>query len=152
MVESSFKRGITIPLSEEFYNIALEGDETKTSDYNSPQKAIFSLFTISTSILTIISFTGLFHGIRLLLKNKPKHRFLIDKYLRTYDDIITSVKTKMDFTNYKVIEVQNFKELLNLSVNTGTQIIFYEESQKAVFYVFYNEMIYQYSIFSDPQQ
>ena len=141
-IKSTFKRGITIPLSEEFYNITIEGEETKESEYNSPKKTVFSFLIIGTSAFTVISFAGLFISIRLLLKNKPRHRLLIDKYLRTYDDIITSVKTKIDFESYKVMEVSDFKELLNLATNTGTQVIFYEEDEKAYFYVLYNQMIY----------
>jgi len=147
--QSTFKRGLTIPLSEEFYNITMEGDEGKTHEYNSPKKTVFTPLIIITSLIILTSFTGLFIGLKLLLRNKSKYLVLINKYLKTYDDIITNTKTKMDFENYKVIEVENFKELLNLVTNTGLQIMFYEESEKAYFYTLYNDIIYLYLISKD---
>ena len=67
--------------------------------------------------------------------------------LRTYDRLIVESKTIIDFSNYEIIKVNKFEELLDVRDNIKMPINYYVVTphQKAYFYIV-STNIYLYTV------
>jgi len=93
-------------------------------------------------------------------RNRTPYQKAVDKILREYDDIISESDTIIDpyETEYQYIDCKDFKELKDMALNTGRQIIFSElkelgKPHRSWFYIIdeANKMIYRTSIRSDDK-
>lgn len=129
------------PKSEEKTEKVYEGDLVKTN------KTVMSYIVIANIITFII--------ICLLLKrlfmftNKSDYQRKLNKILKNYDDVIVNTKTMIDVKNYKLIKIEDFKEMLNLSRELLLPIMNYEmiKDEETCFYIIKEDIIYMYIIY-----
>ena len=69
----------------------------------------------------------------------------------TYDDIIVNTSNILDVSNYKIIEITEFKEMLNLSRELLLPIMNYEvmKDKETWFYVIKDDILYRYVVLAD---
>ncbi|MBQ6494736.1 MAG: hypothetical protein IJI49_01895 [Bacilli bacterium] len=144
---------INIPLSERSINIKMDYIDINTNSSIITERDVTVNNTISIGasiILLIISIYFILKFIRLLEKNIVKQN-KFDKYvkkvLRTYDRLIVESKTIIDFSNYEIIKVNKFEELLDVRDNLKLPINYYVVTphQKAYFYIV-STNIYLYTV------
>lgn len=129
--------------SNEKTNKVYEGDLVKTN------KTVMSYIVIANIVVFII--------ICVLLKklfmftNKSEYDRALEKILKSYDDIIVNTSTILNVGNYKLIEIDEFKEILNLSRELLLPIMNYEveKGKETWFYVVKDDILYRYIISED---
>lgn len=147
---------INIPLSERSINIKMDYVDINTNSSLVTERdiTINNIIPIVLSIvLLVISIYFILKFIRLLEKNIPKkNKFdkYVKKVLKTYDRLIVESNTIIDFSNYEVIQVDRFEELLDVRDNLKVPINYYVVTphQKAYFYIV-STNIYLYTIKED---
>ena len=147
--KSEYIRSMTIPLSTAIYEIELSDNKEKTSDYNVSNENLFTVSFFANSLLIILCYIIIFFAIKAILVSKSTYKDTINKYFRTYDDIIINTDSPMNFDEYEVLMINEFKELLDLSYNSTIPIMFYENNQGGLFYIFYNNMVYLHVVKKD---
>lgn len=128
------------PASEDKTNYVYEGDLVKTN------KTVMSYIVIANIVTFVI--------ICLLLKklftftNKTEYERTLNKILKNYDDIIVNTSSMIDIEKYKVVKIEDFKEILNLSRELLLPIMNYEmiKGHKTVFYVIKDDILYMHFI------
>lgn len=126
--------------TKEKTNNVYEGDLVKTN------KTVMSYIVIANIVVFII--------ICLLLKklfmftNKSEYDRALGKILKTYDDIIVNTDSIIDVGRYKIIEIGEFKEILNLSRELLLPIMNYEviKGKETWFYVIKDDILYRFIV------
>ena len=144
---------INIPLSIKAINIKLDYvDINSNSSIVSESDVLIGndLYITLSIILLILSIFFLLKFIRLLEKSRIKKSSFdkyVNKILREYDRLIVESKTIIDFSNYEIIKVNKFEELLDVRDNLKLPINYYVivPHQKAYFYIVSNN-IYLYVV------
>lgn len=144
---------INIPLSIKAINIKLDYvDINSNSSIVSESDVLIGndLYITLSIILLILSIFFLLKLIRLLEKSRIKKSSFdkfVNKILREYDRLIVESKTIIDFSNYEIIKVNKFEELLDVRDNLKLPINYYVivPHQKAYFYIVSNN-IYLYVV------
>lgn len=145
-----FSNTVKIPLSSSVFSIDAKSAEKSGKVYandlvksNSTVKSYLVIANIAIFIVLMLLLRQLF-----LFTNKSAYERQINKILKTYDDVIVNTKTVIDVYNYKVIEIEQFKEILNLSRELLLPIINYEfeKNKETWFYVIKDNLLYRYII------
>ena len=142
---------IRIPLSTSVIKIDKESSKEKTSKVYEAD-----LIKTNKTVLVYVVAVNLvvFAIICILLKqlfiftNKNEYQRTIGKLLKDYDDIIVNTSTIIDTSDYKVIEINEFKEILNLSRELLLPIMNYEVIKGSLtwFYVIKDDILYRYIV------
>lgn len=145
---------IDIPLSQRAFNITIS--PMKLNNYSQTVKEesveygdkIYLVLLILDGV--IILFVLMRFG-KLLSKSfgrKTKYQKYIAKLLREYDRLIVEVAKSPDMSNYNVVKISEFKELLDVRDNLKLPIMFHEliKNQKAYFYIKNDNNVYLYIV------
>lgn len=146
-----YSRMLSIPLSDSVVRVDNQKSDEKTqkiyeSDLVKTNKTVMSYIIIANIITFII--------ICLLLKklfmftNKTEYERALNKILKNYDDIIVNTVNILDVNKYKLIEIEEFKEILNLSRELLLPIMNYEviKGKETWFYVIKDDILYRYIV------
>lgn len=145
---------LTIPLSEQTININMdykEANNTNTIEENSNFELINVIYFglgIIFVILDLIVLKKYFVFTHKLAGKTSNYSKTIKRILREYDRIITNVKNTPDLTNYSIVNVTTFEELVDTSERIEKPILCCEihKYQKCQFLVIDKNIAYQYII------
>jgi hypothetical protein len=145
---------LTIPLSEQTIAIKMdykEANNTDTIKEYSTFEAINVIYFILGGIFGILDLIVLYKYIVLIhkLTGKTSHYTkIINKILKEYDRIITNVKNTPDLSEYQVVNVTDFSELVDVSERVEQPILYsvIHKNQKSQFLVINKDIAYQYII------
>ncbi|MEI3529944.1 MAG: DUF5305 family protein [Bacilli bacterium] len=142
-----------------YLKISLNGSVFKVEknyQENEDKKVYFDVKNLETTniiflvILNIICFIILSILIKIIFFTKYTSKYKKELYniYKDYDDIIVSTKNMIDITKYDIIEITEFKELLNLSRESAQPIIGYELDDKTAtwFYIIKDDILYRYIV------
>ena len=120
-----------------YYQISKQGEDIR--NINKTQ----ILISIILFIFGIIYFIIL---IRHKFFTKEKiYEINLNSILKKYSDIIVELRDTVNLTGYKIIEVKNFFELVDVEEEIRVPILYYKEEKfKSVFLIMYNQVIYRY--------
>lgn len=146
-----YESTLKIPLSTSVIKLDKSNSNEKTSkvregDLVKTNKTVLSYIVIVNIIVFMV--------VCVLLKklfmftNKTEYQRLMNKLLRNYDDIIVNTSTMIDTSNYTIMEITEFKELLNLSRELLLPIMNYEVMKDKItwFYVIRESILYRYIV------
>ncbi len=138
--------GYIIPLTSEVYSFTATGTPTLEKAVT---LQVFTLPPLPVIIALVAWFTalalGIFACVRRLALGKHNARHELKRILARYADEIAVVKTPVDLSEYLIIPLGAFSQLLKLAVNMGKQIIFFKGGETADFYVFADGCAYCFS-------
>ncbi len=147
---------LTIPLSDSVIQIDNPTSDSKTDEiYEGDLLKTNKLVMIYVVIANIITFTLICLLLRKLFKltNKTVYEKELNKILKNYDDEIvnTTTITVSYLSRYKLIEIESFKEILNLSRGLLLPIMNYEviKGKETWFYIIKDDILYRYIISLD---
>lgn len=143
---SNYIRSMTIPLSDEVFQISLSDNKEKVNDYSVSNDTLFTVGFYANTALIILCYVIIFLAIKVARAAESLYKETINKYLRTYDDVIINTSSPLDFDKYEMLMIDEFKELLDLANNTSSPIMFYENNQGGLFYVFTDNMVYMHIV------
>lgn len=148
---NKYDNTVRIPLSNSVVKIESPKFEAKESnvyeaDLVKTNKTVMSYIVIANIVVFII--------ICFLLKklfsftNKSEYQRKLSKILKNYDDIIVNTSTILDVKKYKVIKIDEFKEILNLSRELLLPIMNYEKikDKETWFYVIKDDILYMHVV------
>lgn len=151
--DNSSQASVTIPLTSQIFNIKKNSPGIVTSSKVLSKKDIiisdwksYYIGVILIVLFFIICVKTWFY-IHKLSSSKTKYEILLKKYLRQFDRLIVKLKSPISTENCNVIDVVDFKELLDVRDNLEKPILFYEiqKNQKCVFIIMAeNDKIYRY--------
>lgn len=106
-------------------------------------------FVIGANVVTFLIICLLLRKL-FMFTNKSEYEKELEKLLKNYDDIIVNTTTVLDVDRYKLIEINEFKEILNLSRELLLPIMNYEfiKGKETWFYVVKDDILYRYIISS----
>ncbi len=143
---------IRIPLSNSVVKIESPKSEAKKSnvyeaDLVKTNKTVMT-YIIIANIITFIIICFLLKRL-FSFTNKSDYQRQLNKILKNYDDIIVNTSSMVDVKKYKVIKINEFKEILNLSRELLLPIMNYEmvKDEETCFYVIKDDILYMYLIY-----
>lgn len=148
--KDDYETVLKIPLSDSVVKIEKQSAKNKTSevyegDLVKTNKTVM-IYIVVANIITFIIICLLLKKL-FMFTNKSEYERNLSKILKNYDDIIVNTDTLIDIGKYKVIEISEFKEILNLSRELLLPIMNYEVSKNETwFYVIKDDILYRYII------
>ncbi len=149
--DNKYSNVIRIPLSDSVVKIETEDPEEQNAkvyegDLIKTNKVVMT-FVIIANIVTFAVICLLLRRL-FMFTNRSKYEKEINKILKTYDDIIVNTNTVLDVYKYNIIEITEFKELLNLSRELLLPIMNYEvkKGEETWFYVVKDDILYRYIV------
>ena len=154
---SSYTNVIKIPLSGSVVKIESENPEDKTNyvyenELVKSNKSVMSFIIIAN----IICFICICFLLKKLFKftNRTEYDTTLSKILKTYDEIIVNTNNILDVDKYSIIEIPEFKEILNLSRELLLPIMNYEvkKGKETWFYVIKDDILYRFTVKEKKQE
>ena len=148
--KDNYETVLKIPLSDSVVKIEKQNEKNKTSevyegDLVKTNKTVM-IYIVAANIITFIIICLLLKKL-FMFTNKSEYERNLNKILKNYDDIIVNTSTIIDVNKYKLIEINEFKEILNLSRELLLPIMNYKVSYKETwFYVIKDDILYRYII------
>lgn len=142
------KPSIIIPLGEEAIKIETNNINNTKKVGNKPLTSVRSMPLLALGLVlllvAILILAQIILKIKYLFPKKSLYDKTIDKILKEYDEIIINTTTKPDKGKLKVINVLEFKELLDVHNQVKEPIKYYviNEHSKCEFYINYKKEIY----------
>ena len=142
---------LRIPLGDSVSQFEKEASAPRTTKvYGDELIKISSKVKIFLIVSNLIVFLILAFLLKCLFKltDKPEYDKKLAKILRNYDDIIVNTKSMIDKKKYKVVVIDDFKEMLNLSRELLFPIMCYESPKKkeTKFYIVKDGLLYIYTL------
>lgn len=130
----------TIPLSNTVFSIDHTPDvNSDNTIYRSEIEENNPMLIAALIVAIIIIFIGILVIIKILFfrSDKTNYRKAIDEILKDYDEIIVTSSNSVDEDKFEqVLEIEEFKELFELSRELATPIMHYESPNGNVTYFF----------------
>ena len=147
-LNNKFKRSITIPVSEPYFEVKLDGEEKRESELNAPTRDMIEMaILVGLGAGVIGSFALTVFFFKKSLNYKSWYRQEIDRILDDYNDAIIATTSPIGSKAYKEqIAVESFKEILQLATNIGDPIMYYETTRIAYFYILKDDILYSFTI------
>lgn len=136
-ITSDFKPEVDVPVYKE--------QEYKMQINN--KNLIAGIIVIIVGIfIFVIFFKEIFN-----LPIKTLYTVQLAKILKSYGDIIIELASTVDLSEFKVIDVKNFNEMLDLEEELHVPINFYEveEYYEGQFYIIQSDIAYRYTLSND---
>jgi len=151
-VNETLTRGYRIPLSNEVYNFEDTGMpmfelSVPVREHEMPGLGI----TLLIFLWFIANVTGVCYGIRQLTIEKNEQLREAKRIFKKYEDDIIFAADPPDLSEYKIIPVPYFRELLKLAVNLSKHILCFYNDEKADFCTVADGYAYCYSIYYKEQ-
>lgn len=150
----SYSKTLKIPLSSSVIKIEDSNAKEKTNkvyegDLVKTNKKVMSFIVIG-NIITFLILCVIAKNL-FTFSSKSEYEKLLGKILKTYDDIIVNTSNILEVENYKIIEITEFKEMLNLSRELLLPIMNYEvmKDEETWLYVIKDDILYRYVISSE---
>lgn len=122
---------------EGYYQISKQGEDIR--NINKAQILISMILFIFGVIYFIILIRHKF-----FIKEKI-YEINLNSILKKYSDIIVELRDTVNLTEYKIIEVKNFFELVDVEEEIRAPILYYKEEKfKDVFLIIDNQFVYRY--------
>lgn len=101
-------------------------EETRINSVSNLLLKVFGLFLVIIDLLLMICLSNTIQKYKL----RNLYRLTVKKILSSYDNIIVTVNNKPDLSEYNVVYVKNFDELLDAHNEVRMPINYYESSGK----------------------
>ncbi|MCL1974740.1 MAG: DUF5305 domain-containing protein [Firmicutes bacterium] len=146
-LNETLSRGYLIPLSNEVYDLEVTGTPgfdvaVTVNEFEMPGfwGTLLLFLWFSGNVL------GICYGIKQLTQEKNECRREVKRIFKKYmSEIIVSAHS-VDISEYKMIAVPRFQELLKLAVNLGKHILCFYDEQKAEFCVIVDGYAYCWNV------
>lgn len=144
---------VKIPLSERAIEININSSNSTASNQIMPEgnkhyDKIMFIFSVLSLIFSAYFFICALIYVFYSMTKVSKYDKQVNKILKCYDRLIVEISTAINFDDYNIIKVKEFKELLDVRDNLKLPINYYiiEPHKKGLFYIKCNDEIYMYVI------
>ena len=154
-LDDTYSRSIKIPLAQQEVDISIADDNSSNvHKIVVKNKLLVSnrLFISIGIIALIIAVVCLIKIINMILKvytpRLSRYDRYIKKILKEYDRLIVNTTTAPNITDFRIVRINSFAELLDVHDNLNLPIRYYviTEHQKSIFYVAHHGEVYVYIV------
>ena len=154
-IPSSNNLSIKVPLSEKSIQIKLDTDNINNSNVLNVKNEEFTisnficLFTsIILLVLSMYYFVNLVGLLLSLFGKKSPYDKVLNKYLKEYDRLIVETSSLPSFSDYNLLKINSFEELIDVRDNLRLPIMYYlvVPHSKAYFYILQDTNIYVFTL------
>lgn len=154
-LNDTYSRSIKIPLAQQEVDISIADDNsTNVHKIVVKNKLLVSnrLFISIGIIAFIIAILCLIKIVNMILKvytpRVSKYDRYIKKILKEYDRLIVNTTTAPNITDFRIVRINSFAELLDVHDNLNLPIRYYviTEHQKSIFYIAHHSEVYVYIV------
>ena len=154
-LDDNYSRSIKIPLAQQEVDISIADDNTSNvHKVIVKNKLLVSnrLFVSIGIVAFIIAVVCLIKIVNMILKvytpKISKYDRYIKKILKEYDRLIVNTTTAPNITDFRIVRINSFAELLDVHDNLNLPIRYYviTEHQKSIFYVAHHGEVYVYIV------
>jgi len=147
-LNESSTRGFRIPISTEVFTLEAIGSTGFNTQRTIGASIVETLNTASIFAYVTIIFVGagfvLLHFCKSTKPNKSKA--LAASIIKKYSSEIIFSQNEIDLSGYQIVQLDDFDELLKLSINLGKHITCHNNDEKAQFCSIVDNFAYCYSI------
>lgn len=142
---------ISIPLSQKSINISMQSNDTLNNSKQELTKYVFALsnacYLCLGVICTVLAIVFAIKTIRLFTKSitkKNNYDKYLDKILKEYDRLIVETTFLPNLSDYNIIKINKFSELLDVRDNLKLPIMYYNVTshQKCHLYILKDNNLY----------
>lgn len=143
---------LSIPLLEQTVEASISKNTKNTSDVFkfkvNDDSLIYLVYKILGFILTALSiaYFSILIIIRLFYRKNNKYEVFIDKILKNYDSIIVDTNSEPSFSDFKIIKVDSFDELLDVYNEVRMPINYYRMQSRCIFAVYNDTIVWIYEL------
>lgn len=144
---------VIIPLSQRAIEIKINSSSNTSTKYVIPKPIIkvntpYLLGEIGAFFIAACALIRVIRYAAMLIKRINKYDKFVNKILKDYDRLIIEIKTNINLSDYNVIEVNRFTELLDVRDNIKMPINYYNitEHEKGIFYIKNNDDVYLFTL------
>ena len=152
-VPNSSSLSIKIPLSLKTIQISAsdvndESSHMLTKNHFSIDNLGFFIFGGFLVLLSIVSFVFFISLFRKRFRRKSIYDKVLSKYLKEYDRLIVGTKSLPKFSDYNLLKIDSFGELVDVRDNLRLPIMYYNvvSHRKSYFYVLQDSNLYLYTL------
>lgn len=154
-LDDTYSRSIKIPLAQQEVDISVADDNSSSvHKVVVKNKLLVSnrLFISIGIIALVIAVVCLIKIVNMILKvytpKLSKYDRYIKKILKEYDRLIVNTTTAPNITDFRIVRINSFAELLDVHDNLNLPIRYYviTEHQKSIFYVAHHGEVYVYIV------
>lgn len=143
---------ITIPLSQKAISINIKEDGTNNHETVWSNRSVsidqkeYLVVAFVLVILAIVLIVKLFKTVTLINTKPIGYDVELNRLLKNYDRLIVNVGTAPELSNFTVIKISKFEEILDLHDNYREPIRFIEITKhvKSYFYIQHNDELFLY--------
>lgn len=150
-INKTNKISMDIPLSEQSFGITTDYKKLESNDIKADINIsnIKNIYLVIGIILLIISLIILINDIINITKYNATHKKYsreLNKILSAYKDILVASKDLIDLDDYKVIDITEFQDLLDVEQELRIPIIYKEviEEKETWFIIINNDQAWRY--------
>jgi hypothetical protein len=144
--KSSFLRSMKIPITTEFYNVTVTGEENKKQTLNAAKKVDLWL-QITLISLDLLAYVIFFILVRRIFSKKSVYRQSINDYLNRYGDLFIYSESTVDLNKYEILRVDSLKELVQIAERLFLPIIYHDTENYATFFITNHNIAYTIDLF-----
>jgi hypothetical protein len=152
-IPNSSNLNIKIPLSLksikfEVTELNNNSEQTIIKEYLSISDYVTLIFGILLFIFSIYYLICFIILIFSLKRKKNIYDKMLNKYMKEYDRLIVATKSLPTFSDYNMLKIDSFEELLDVRDNLRLPIMYYNviPHQKAYFYILHENNLYVYTL------
>lgn len=147
---------VVIPLSEQTINISIDYNKLNESNVtesltNKTNTNLYLIIGIGSLILDFICLYIIITTIIKISENKTAYNKLLGRIMKEYDKVIVKIKNIPILDDYKIIQVENFDEMLDARDTLESNILYFEpiKNHKSIFLIINNDLAYIYFLSDD---
>ena len=154
-ISETYTRSIKVPLAQQEVDIQV-GDDNSSTVHKVIVKnklLVSNRLCITIGLIAlVIAIICLIKVVNMIMKVYTPKMSTYDKYikkiLKEYDRLIVNTTTAPDITNFHIVRINSFAELLDVHDNLNLPIRYYviTEHHKSIFYVTHNNEVYVYIV------
>ena len=143
-INESLTRGVRIPLSQDVFTVETTGtpgfSESIIRPPDIPALGI-PIIAVFIALLAASGF-GIFYGINNLSPETDESRKKANNIIKKYGSEIIVSRHPLDLTDYRIVEVDDFEDIIKLAINLSKHITCYKDDESAGFYTMVGPFAY----------
>ena len=142
---------VTVPLSEQMISISKNQNLNNNLVFvgkttNSPVNKTMAILAISFLFVMVATIILLIAEIKKRKAKESKYDNFIKRTLKQYDAYITEAKEEINTSGKSIINVESFKELLDVRNNIEKTIVYIKESDDVSKFLIIDNEVYEYKV------
>ncbi len=140
-----------IPLSEKVIKITEHlNNVTNKNIYSIEISEVVFWHVLILVLVIVVNFIIIMYLVQILFFNKEKSIYnkINSEIMKNYDEIIITTKSLIEMDSYNIVDVLDFKEMLELSRALDMPILHYEypNNSKTIYYIIKDKLLYKLEI------